>query len=54
MNVVEQVQSTEASEVRESQLALEFPLYYGQHKIYNMRAPNLYFNGVCIVAKKKL
>jgi hypothetical protein len=54
MNVVKQVEPTEASKVRESPFALDFLLYYGQQKVNNECAPDLYFDGVFIVAQKKL
>ena len=54
MNVVEQVESTEASEVRESPFTLDFLLYYGQQKVNDERTPDLYFDGIFIVAKEKL
>jgi hypothetical protein len=54
VNVVEQVESTEASEVRESPFALDFLLYYGQQKVNDERTPDLYFDGIFIVAKEKL
>jgi hypothetical protein len=54
MNIVEQVQSTEASEVRESPFALDFLMYYGEQEVYDECAPYLYFDGIFIVAKEKL
>lgn len=54
MNVVEQVESTEASEVREGPFTLDFFMYYGEQKIYNECAPNLYFDSIFIVAEEEL
>ena len=54
MNVVEQVESAEASEVREGPFTLDFFMYYGEQKIYNECAPNLYFNSILIVAEEEL
>ena len=49
MNVVEQVEPTEASEVRESPFALDFLLYYGQQKVNNECAPDLYFYRTLVI-----
>jgi hypothetical protein len=54
MNVVEQIQSAEACEVGKRPFSLNFLMNYSQQKVYDECAPNLYFDGVFVVAKKKL
>jgi hypothetical protein len=54
MNVVKQVKSIKASKIRKCPFALDFLVNNGEQKVHDERAPNLYFDGIFIVAKEKL
>jgi hypothetical protein len=51
MNVVEQVESTEASKVVESPFSFDFLVNNGEQKVYDECTPNLYFDCIFILAK---